>query len=49
LSVLGPWPWYIAGIAAVGFVMLLVLQGIAELVRRGERRTPGAAATPLQS
>ena len=49
LSVLGPWPWYIAGIAAVGFVMLLVLQGIAELVRRGERRTPGAAAAPLQS
>ena len=48
LSVLGPWPWYIAGIAAVGFVMLLVLQGIAELVRRGERRTPGAAAAPLQ-
>jgi hypothetical protein len=28
--------------------MLLVLQGIAELVRRGERRTPGAAAAPLQ-
>jgi hypothetical integral membrane protein (TIGR02206 family) len=49
LSVLGPWPWYIAGIAAVGFVMLLVLQGIAELVRRSERRTPGAAAAPLQS
>jgi hypothetical integral membrane protein (TIGR02206 family) len=49
LSVLGPWPWYIVGIAAVGFVMLLVLQGIAELVRRGERRTPGAAAAPLQS
>jgi hypothetical integral membrane protein (TIGR02206 family) len=49
LSVLGPWPWYIAGIAAVGFVMLLVLQGIAELVRRGERRTPDAAAAPLQS
>jgi hypothetical integral membrane protein (TIGR02206 family) len=49
LSVLGPWPWYIAGIAAVGFVMLLVLQGIAELVRRGERRTAGAAAAPLQS
>jgi hypothetical integral membrane protein (TIGR02206 family) len=48
LSVLGPWPWYIVGIAAVGFVMLLVLQGIAELVRRGERRTPGAAAAPLQ-
>jgi hypothetical integral membrane protein (TIGR02206 family) len=49
LSVLGPWPWYIAGIAAVGFVMLLVLQGIAKLVRRGERRTPDAAAAPLQS
>ena len=49
LSVLGPWPWYIVGIAAVGFVILLVLQGIAELVRRGERRTPGAAAAPLQS
>jgi hypothetical integral membrane protein (TIGR02206 family) len=49
LSVLGPWPWYLAGIAAVGFVMLLVLQVIAELVRRGERRTSGAAAARLQS
>jgi hypothetical integral membrane protein (TIGR02206 family) len=49
LSVLGPWPWYIAGIAAVGFAILLLLQVIAELVRRGERRTPGAAAAPLQS
>lgn len=34
LSVLGPWPWYIAGAAAVGLVMLLVLSGITERLRR---------------
>ena len=49
MSVLGPWPWYIAATAAIGLVMLLILQGIAELVRRGERRTPAAAAARLQS
>jgi hypothetical integral membrane protein (TIGR02206 family) len=49
MSALGPWPWYIAGTAAVGFVMLLVLQGVATLVRRGERRATTAAAAPLQS
>lgn len=49
MSALGPWPWYIAGTAAIGFVMLLILQGIAELVRRGERQATAAAAAPLQS
>jgi hypothetical integral membrane protein (TIGR02206 family) len=43
LSVLGPWPWYIAAIAAVGLAMLLILQGIADLVRRRERPGPGVA------
>jgi hypothetical integral membrane protein (TIGR02206 family) len=49
MNALGPWPWYIAGTALIGFVMLLVLQGIAELARRGERRAASAAAAPLQS
>jgi hypothetical integral membrane protein (TIGR02206 family) len=30
LSVMGPWPWYIATTAAVGLAMLLVLQWIAD-------------------
>jgi uncharacterized membrane protein YwaF len=49
MSALGPWPWYIVGTAAIGFAMLLVLQGIAALVRRGERRPAGATAAPAQS
>jgi hypothetical integral membrane protein (TIGR02206 family) len=30
LNVMGPWPWYIASTAALGLVMLLVLQWIAD-------------------
>ena len=33
LSVMGPWPWYIAGGALVGLAMLLVLQLVVNLVR----------------
>jgi hypothetical integral membrane protein (TIGR02206 family) len=42
MNAFGPWPWYIVGTGAIGFAMLLVLQWIADLVRR---RTPGAAGT----
>ena len=46
LSVLGPWPWYIASTAAVGLAMLLVLGLVAQAAsgraapvdRRAERR-----------
>ena len=38
LSVMGPWPWYIAGGAAVGLVMLLALAAIADLARRADRQ-----------
>jgi hypothetical integral membrane protein (TIGR02206 family) len=38
LNVMGPWPWYIASAAAVGLVMLLVLQWIADRLPR--RRYP---------
>jgi hypothetical integral membrane protein (TIGR02206 family) len=38
LSALGPWPWYLVGIAAVGLAMLVVLQGIANVARRHDRR-----------
>lgn len=37
LSVLGPWPWYIAGGAAVGLVMLLVLSAITQSIRAYDR------------
>ncbi len=35
LNVMGPWPWYIAAGAGIGLVMFVVLQAIADLVRRG--------------
>jgi hypothetical integral membrane protein (TIGR02206 family) len=34
LSVLGPWPWYIAITAVIGLVMLLALQWVADWARR---------------
>ncbi len=37
LSLLGPWPWYIASTAALGLALLLVLQLIADAVRRRNR------------
>jgi hypothetical integral membrane protein (TIGR02206 family) len=33
LSVLGPWPWYIVGAAAVGLAMLLVLSALTGWIR----------------
>jgi hypothetical integral membrane protein (TIGR02206 family) len=40
LSVLGPWPWYIAAAAGVGLGMLFILQGLASVVARSDRRVP---------
>ena len=40
LSDLGPWPWYIAGAAAVALAMLLIIAGITSLITR--RRPTGA-------
>ena len=36
LSVMGPWPWYIAGGILVGLAMLLALQLVADLARRAD-------------
>ena len=33
LSVMGPWPWYIAGTALLALVMLLALQLLADWAR----------------
>jgi hypothetical integral membrane protein (TIGR02206 family) len=53
LSALGPWPWYLVGIAAVGLAMLAVLQSIANAVGRRDRRTApdvgGTTAAAAQS
>jgi hypothetical integral membrane protein (TIGR02206 family) len=38
LSVMGPWPWYIVSAAAVGLVMLLVVELLTNRVRRLDRR-----------
>jgi hypothetical integral membrane protein (TIGR02206 family) len=35
LSVLGPWPWYIAGAAGVGLVLLIAVAGITNVLQRG--------------
>jgi hypothetical integral membrane protein (TIGR02206 family) len=43
LSVLGPWPWYIAGAAAIGLAMLLVLAAITEGIRRIDPLLPASA------
>ena len=46
LSVLGPWPWYIAGGAAVGLAMLLIVAGLTRAGRSfGARRTARARHT----
>ena len=42
LNVMGPWPIYIASTALLALAMLLVLQLLADLVRRGDRRSAPA-------
>jgi len=42
LSVLGPWPWYIAGAAAVGLAMLWIVAGVTALLRHGRPAVVGA-------
>lgn len=37
LSLMGPWPWYIASTAVLGLAMLLALQWLAGWVRRRDR------------
>jgi hypothetical integral membrane protein (TIGR02206 family) len=49
MNAFGPWPWYIAGTAALGFAMLLLLQGIAALVRHWTPEAPRAPAAAAQS
>jgi hypothetical integral membrane protein (TIGR02206 family) len=40
LNVIGPWPWYIAGTAAVGLAMLLIVAAITDALRGlAEERT----------
>jgi hypothetical integral membrane protein (TIGR02206 family) len=46
LNAMGPWPWYIASTAALGLVMLLVLQLISDGLRRLDR--PGVPAQSAQ-
>ena len=47
LNLMGPWPWYIATTAALALAMLLVLQVIADQVRRldGQAVAPKAGAS----
>jgi hypothetical integral membrane protein (TIGR02206 family) len=40
LNVMGPWPWYIVSTAALGLLMLLALQWLADAVRRSESAPP---------
>jgi hypothetical integral membrane protein (TIGR02206 family) len=44
LNLMGPWPWYIVSSAALGLAMLLVLQLIADAVRRHDRAAKPAVA-----
>jgi hypothetical integral membrane protein (TIGR02206 family) len=37
LSVMGPWPWYIASSAALGLALLLALQFLSDSARRSAR------------
>jgi hypothetical integral membrane protein (TIGR02206 family) len=39
LSLMGPWPWYIAETALLGLAMLLALQWLASSVGRRDRRS----------
>jgi hypothetical integral membrane protein (TIGR02206 family) len=44
LSLMGPWPWYIASTAVLGLVMLLALQLLADWARRSDSSTAPAFA-----
>lgn len=44
LALFGPWPWYIAGGAAIGLAMLLVLQWLSDRIRRHDVRAVATAA-----
>ncbi len=48
LSVLGPWPWYIAGAAGFGIVILLLVEGLtrAGISLAGRRAAVDAEARP---
>jgi hypothetical integral membrane protein (TIGR02206 family) len=45
LSLMGPWPWYIAAGALIGLVMLLVLQALADWIGRRDRPATAPRAT----
>jgi hypothetical integral membrane protein (TIGR02206 family) len=47
LSVMGPWPWYIASAAAVGLAMLLVLALLADGVRWVDQRRSAEEGAPV--
>lgn len=44
LSVLGPWPWYIAAVAGVALAMVIALQAISAVVARHDPRAGDAQA-----
>ena len=46
---MGPWPWYLVATAALGFAMLLVLQGIANVVARRDPRSSKQAGGATQA
>ncbi len=49
LDDMGPWPWYLVATAALGFAMLLVLQGIANVVARRDPRSSKQAGGATQA
>lgn len=44
LNIMGPWPWYIATTAVLALAMLLVLQVIADQIRRLDPRSDAPSA-----
>jgi hypothetical integral membrane protein (TIGR02206 family) len=49
LNVMGPWPWYIATTAVLALAMLLVLQVIADQIRRHDPRAIAPSARSVNS
>jgi hypothetical integral membrane protein (TIGR02206 family) len=49
LNDMGPWPWYLVATAALGLAMLLVLQGIANVVARHDPRAVSEAARAIRA